>query len=431
MGLETSPARQKINSRFYLKNIALFRPITPVILSAVQNPQSSYHENMLLNRIFCSKALVLASCIFIWLQPQVVSASQFDAGVDAYSAGDYKKALKFWVPLADRGNAAAQYNVGIIYFDGKGVPRDVKKAFKWLRIASHQKHKKAQNKLAAMYASGIGIDQDYVKAFQWYQKAAGLGLAEAQFNLGEMYYHGKGVEKSEVEAKKWWLKASRQQWPNAKLRLTGKKPTKIVKKQAAPPVETPAVNAPALSNTSSAPLPAIIPAPTVVLKKSAINLNPDEPMQQYILGRKYFSGKGLKKDIKQAFKWWKKSAELDNPAAQYSLAMLYFSGRGVKQNDAAAFQWLTRSAASGYAIAQNNLGIMFEYGRGTEKNFALALRWYERAADSGHQRAQFNLGTMYHHGRGVKRNINKAKEWYQKAAKNGHGGAVKVLRKLQ
>lgn len=249
---------------------------------------------MLLNKIFYSKIPVLVICFFLWLQPLQVSASRFDDGVDAYSRKEYKKALKFWIPLADRGGAAAQYNIGLIYFDGKGVPRDNKKAFKWLRIASHQKHKKAQNKLAGMYASGVGVKQDDVKAFQWYQKAAKLGLAKAQFNLGEMYYYGKGVEKNEAEAKRWWLKASKQQWPNAKLRLTGKAPIKIAKSEK-----------PGATNVfgiSRPPVPKSVPVPVAAHRKPAIDLNPDEPMQQYILGRKYFTGKGLKKNIKHAFK---------------------------------------------------------------------------------------------------------------------------------
>ena len=53
--------------------------------------------------------------------------------------------------------------------------------------------KEAQNDLGLMYYEGEGVPQDYEKAIEWYTKSAEQGHAWAQYNLGLMYYDGEGV----------------------------------------------------------------------------------------------------------------------------------------------------------------------------------------------------------------------------------------------
>ena len=50
-----------------------------------------------------------------------VSAQDFQKGFRAYKSGDYATALREWRPLAEQGNADAQYNLGVMYYNGKGV----------------------------------------------------------------------------------------------------------------------------------------------------------------------------------------------------------------------------------------------------------------------------------------------------------------------
>ncbi len=90
------------------------------------------------------------------------------AGVDAYLRGNYATALSEWRPLAEQGNADAQYNLGLMYDKGYGVP------------------------------------QDYGQARQWYEKAAAQGKTNAQYNLGVLYHNGHGVPKNLVQAHKWF-----------------------------------------------------------------------------------------------------------------------------------------------------------------------------------------------------------------------------------
>ncbi len=56
-------------------------------------------------------------------------------GVDAYEKGDYATALKESRVLAEQGNAPAQYNLGLMYANSRGVPRDDVQAHMWLSLA--------------------------------------------------------------------------------------------------------------------------------------------------------------------------------------------------------------------------------------------------------------------------------------------------------
>jgi len=73
--------------------------------------------------------------------------SSYQKGLDAFRKGDYATALREWEPLADQGDATAQYNVGVMYENGEGVPSDRKTAVKWWRLAAAQGHAPAQDRL--------------------------------------------------------------------------------------------------------------------------------------------------------------------------------------------------------------------------------------------------------------------------------------------
>lgn len=124
----------------------------------------------------------------------------FDEGLAAYKRGDYATAIKEWRPLAEAGDASAQYNLGVMYETGRGVPQDDQEAVKWYRKAAEQGDASAQHNLGLMYDNGQGVPQDYREALKWYRKAAEQGNAGAQNNLGVMYANGRGVPQDKVLA---------------------------------------------------------------------------------------------------------------------------------------------------------------------------------------------------------------------------------------
>ena len=112
------------------------------------------------------------------------------------------------IPLAEAGDAEAQYQVARSYYYGEGVPQDYAEALHWVRKAAEQGNVNAQHGLGVAYAFGRGAAQDYTKALTWYRKAANQGDANAQFNIGWSYRWGKGVPQDFLEAYSWWSLAA-------------------------------------------------------------------------------------------------------------------------------------------------------------------------------------------------------------------------------
>jgi TPR repeat protein len=130
------------------------------------------------------------------------------------------------LPLAEKGDAEAQYFIGAMYSSGMEVPDSFDfqgqteeeawyllhaEALKWYLLAAEQGHSMAQSHLGSMYSGGTGVPQDYKEAMKWYLLAANQGYGHAQYNLGEMYYYGRGVPQDYKEAMKWYLPAVEQE----------------------------------------------------------------------------------------------------------------------------------------------------------------------------------------------------------------------------
>ena len=130
-------------------------------------------------------------------------SADFQKGLAAAERGDFATALREWTPLAEQGTAGAQFNLGVMYYKGEGVPQDYKTAVKWYRLAAEQGYAYAQFNLGLMYRKGEGVPQDYKTAVKWYRLAAEQGSAYAQFNLGLMYGLGNGVIQDNVYAHMW------------------------------------------------------------------------------------------------------------------------------------------------------------------------------------------------------------------------------------
>src|SRR5258708_846048 len=81
----------------------------------------------------------------------------FRDAVAAYRTGDYATTLRLLRPLAEQGYANAQTNLGIMYDEGRGVPKDYAAAAEWLREAAEQGDALAQSDLGDMYDMGRGV----------------------------------------------------------------------------------------------------------------------------------------------------------------------------------------------------------------------------------------------------------------------------------
>lgn len=139
-----------------------------------------------MRQLRCTWPGLLAWICCIWAALLVLLSGPTWAGLDegmaAVHRGDYATALRELRPLAEQGNAWAQYNLGVMYAEGAGVPKNDREAVKWYRRAAEQGDAKAQTNLGTMYAAGKGIPQDYVQAHLWFNLAAAQGVSVAGQN---------------------------------------------------------------------------------------------------------------------------------------------------------------------------------------------------------------------------------------------------------
>ena len=151
------------------------------------------------------KAALVALLVFL----PAGARADFDDAVRAHEAGDYATAYAEWLPLAERGDPAAERNIGHLYRMGWSVPQDFEEAAKWYRRAAEKGFARAQANLANMYLRGQGVERNHTMAVEWFRRAGLQGHAVAQYNLGLMYENGLGVEHSDAKAMGWYHLASR------------------------------------------------------------------------------------------------------------------------------------------------------------------------------------------------------------------------------
>ena len=130
---------------------------------------------------------------------------------NAFAAPDFDETMA----AAKQGNAVAQYNLGVMYDNGMGVPENDAEAVKWYRKAADQGDADAQYNLGLMYRNGQGVPKNDAEAVKWYRKAADQGNAKAQNNLAFMYANGMGVPENSIRAYVWWSMAKTQGYTDA------------------------------------------------------------------------------------------------------------------------------------------------------------------------------------------------------------------------
>lgn len=125
-----------------------------------------------------------------------VAQADVKSGVDAWSAGDYDGAIRQWQPLADRGDADAQFNLAQAYKLGRGVPMDLGKAEDLYGKAAAKGHVQA----ADSYGLMLFQRGERTRALPYLEASAARGDARAQYILGVAHFNGDIVKKDWVRA---------------------------------------------------------------------------------------------------------------------------------------------------------------------------------------------------------------------------------------
>ena len=287
-------------------------------------------------------------------------------------SGCKSAATKSLIHEAGQGNAAAQYELGVLYENGRGVIKNPAVAAKWYRKAAEQGHAEAQYNLGRMYEKGwwwvdsfrdyfektgsrqtsAGSHQiaDHVEAAKWYRMAAEQGHAEAQYHLGVMYLEGSGVPNDGAETVRWYRKAADQGNADA---------------------------------------------------KNEIERYPYNKFEKIL-----------------------NSAAQGDAEAQYELGCIYANGlgtppRNIPTNIIEALKWFHLAVEQGYKIAEQNSDFLNRFEDALQK------------AQKGDAEAQYELGRIYETGaRMINSDISTAKKWYRLAREQGYEDAVSALSRI-
>ena len=131
----------------------------------------------------------LVAAVIAALVSTPLSAQSVKAGIDAWQKADYSAAVAIWRPLAERGDADAQFNLGQAYRLGRGVPISLGQAKSWFERAAASGHLDAQTTLGLL----LFQNGDQAEGLKWLRRAAEGDEPRALLVYGTALYNGDGV----------------------------------------------------------------------------------------------------------------------------------------------------------------------------------------------------------------------------------------------
>ena len=129
------------------------------------------------------------------------------SGIAAFEAKEFRRAMQLLQPLAQSGDAEAQFRLGVMFQNGLGVVADALRAGHWMRLGAEQDHALSQHGLGVMYLYGEGVEQDDAEALRWFERGAAQGLLGSLTSLAMMYEEGRGVAKDPDRARELYRQA--------------------------------------------------------------------------------------------------------------------------------------------------------------------------------------------------------------------------------
>lgn len=237
------------------------------------------------------------------------------------------KAAELFEKAATAGHKRAQLNIGILYFRGQGVKRDLVQARAWLEKAASGEDP------YALYALGRAMDEsldpamaDSVRAADLYRRAAEKGHPLAALRYGLALNDGLSIKKDPVTALRWLRHAQECGVPEAALAL------------------------------------ADMAARTPASRDKTAN----------------------EKTVQSAVAWYQVAADAGVASAQFKLANAYFAGAGVTRDANQAQTWYRRAALQGLPEAEHALGVMLVGGVAGQTDAVEGYKWLLLAEKGGH-----------------------------------------------
>jgi len=155
------------------------------------------------------------------------------------------------------------------------------------------------------------------------------------------------------------------------------------------------------------------------------------PAAYFDLGILYQTGCGVRKDYREAARYFRLGADANDARSQMNLGYLYDQGLGVGRDAVQAAVWYRQAAEAGLPEAQYNLADLYVRGEGVPLDEPAAFSWFQKAAQQGHTTAQLMLAAMYAQGRGTPKDLASAYVWLTVAELQGDARAGAQLQSLE
>ena len=340
-----------------------------------------------------------------------------------------EEGIKLVKSAAALGSASAQCLLGQAYESGMfHFSKDLKKAKYWYMRAIENNLDDARVNLATMLAEQEDYSQNIIAILDLLKTAADNKNKDAYFVLGLIYENqqDKYVQHDKSKALLYFERAAEEGHPEAMV-------------EAACLYDT-------LTDIDNHENKSFLYLKHAA-EKECIN-------SYYLLGEKFFYGKGTKRNKTEAVRWYKKGVEKKDYRAYCRLADCYLRGDGIGRNNKKAFslykQAFEKDESSqyysafgmaecyfyGYGVSQNTdtalkyykKAATLENGVATKfladyfydcNDFKEALEWAKKAANTGLGWGMLMIGAMYQRGEGVNENREEAYKWFSKAALQG------------
>lgn len=148
------------------------------------------------------------------------------------------------------------------------------------------------------------------------------------------------------------------------------------------------------------------------------------------MGLKYYQGKGVPRNLTEAFKYLLKAANGGHVSSQYAVGMMCFRGEGTKQDNALALQWFLKAAENGWPQAQHEASVFLCNGIGCKPDIKKSFDWCQKAAEQNVLDAIYALGVFLFNGAAGVQDRPRAIAYLRKAAERGNEDAQNALRQL-
>ncbi|KAK3151100.1 hypothetical protein QOZ80_3AG0241710 [Eleusine coracana subsp. coracana] len=307
---------------------------------------------------------------------------------------------------AQRGNAAAMFKLGLLYYYGlRGLRRDYGKAFHWFSKAVEKGESRSMELLGEIYARGAGVDKNYTEAYKWLTLAAKQQHYSAYNGLGYLYVKGYGVEKKNLtKARELFEVAAENKEPGGHYNL------------------------------------GVLYLKGIGVKRDVIRacnlflhaVNAGQPKAIYQVAKLFQKGIGLKRNLHMATVLYKSVAERGPWSSLSRWALESY----LKGDVGKALLLYSRMADLGYEVAQSNAAwILDRYGDQSicmgesgfctdmERHLRAHALWWQ-ASEQGNEHAALLIGDAYYYGRGVARDYERAAEAYMHARSQSNAQAM-------